>query len=311
MFRTVIGQSRLGFAISRLRSVTSTAAYRVATVLSADVVMWGRVPEQLKQSLEKDRAMLMLSPAFIEASDLATAKARDESAQEMAGLLHDTLKLAEQRAATLGGDRVTQERQHEEWQQSVQAEYGGWLEDQKKVVSAWVTDTEKNLKILSELYHKQMQTEAAATYWQDKATVHRIIGWVALGIFVVLVAIPFVAAWLNFGAIRTFLGELTAATADKFSLTPVVALSIPALGYGWLLRHVSRIFIQNLALADDASYRRVMSMTFLGLSKDPASGITAAERGIILNALFRPAPPHSGDEGPPSGLLDIIKSPKA
>lgn len=32
------------------------------------------------------------------------------------------------------------------------------------------------------------------------------------------------------------------------------------------------------------------------------------ERALILNALFRPTPPYSGDDGPPSGLIDLIKS---
>ncbi|WP_299724686.1 hypothetical protein [Devosia sp.] len=73
---------------------------------------------------------------------------------------------------------------------------------------------------------------------------------------------------------------------------------------------MSRLFIQNLALADDASYRRVMTMTFLGLNADKSAAITDVERALILNALFRPAPPSTSDEGPPSGLLDLIKGGK-
>lgn len=49
-----------------------------------------------------------------------------------------------------------------------------------------------------------------------------------------------------------------------------------------------------------------MTMTFLGLAKDHKSSVTDAERAIILNALFRPAPPNANDEGPPTGLQDIL-----
>lgn len=101
--------------------------------------------------------------------------------------------------------------------------------------------------------------------------------------------------------------ELGKTPAGQLSLTPLIAITVPVLAYGWILRHISRLFIQSFTQADDARYRNVMTMTFLGLTKDPTSGVTDLERGIILNALFRPAPPNTSEDGPPAGPMDLIK----
>jgi hypothetical protein len=82
---------------------------------------------------------------------------------------------------------------------------------------------------------------------------------------------------------------------------------VPALFYAWLLKNISRVFIQNLNLADDADHRRSLALTYMGLLQDEKRPTTDQDRAIVLNALFRPIPPHTGDEGPPSGLIELIK----
>ena len=294
-FEIVIGQGRLGQAIAALPGDTGNSAVWVACALSPAIF-----PPEMNSNFQSlwahDRAMIIVSPAFLVGTDVATSQAEVKRSRDLADMVAGAVRNMEQRTETIGTHSAEQARLQRIALQGQQAD-----------LTAFVEETKAGLASLHELYHKQMQTEAAATYWEKKSNLHRNIGWSALAMFVVLILVPFTAGVVYFEAIRAFLVELTAATADKFSLTPIVALSIPVLGYGWLLRHISRLFIQNLTLADDASYRRVMSMTFLGLSKDPASGISDAERAIILNALFRPAPPNSQDEGPPSGLLDMLK----
>ena len=91
------------------------------------------------------------------------------------------------------------------------------------------------------------------------------------------------------------------------SVASLVVFTVPVLAYGWLLKHVSRIFAQNLLIASDAEHRRVMAITFLGLAKRKSVGIAEQDRALILNALFRPAPTSPQEEGPPLGLLEFIK----
>jgi hypothetical protein len=104
-------------------------------------------------------------------------------------------------------------------------------------------------------------------------------------------------------------GTITRVTTSggNISLGGVAAVSVPAVLYLWVLKNISRIFQQRLMLADDAGHRRLLTMTYLGLAKEPRLSITDNDRALILNALFRPIPPHAGDDGPPAGLLDLIK----
>lgn len=283
-FQAVIAQGRVGGAIMKLAEEDINQGVYLACSMSSAIVTLDH--PNLELSFRRNRALLITSPAFLESTGLLSAQTRDEASRAL-------IEAVETRSAEM-----------KELQERLEQENAELHERQR----TFEKDTEERLTSLHDLYHKKMQTEAAAVYWETKASsTAKAAGW-ALFAFVVLLALPFLYTIFNFGIIEQFLLRLTAASADKFSLTPLVAISVPVLGYAWLLRHVSRIFIQSRALADDASYRRTMTMTYLGLSKDPTSGITHTERAIILNALFRPAPPNTSDDGPPSGLLDLIKA---
>lgn len=276
-YRVLIGQSPLGSAIGQLARSDFASAHYVASALSKALVRFD--DKNVQMQMNRYRALLLTAPAWLTAAGLSDLQSSRETLEEVKQESLDRMQaLEEQSVARLDELRGFQ------------------------------NDMEARLKSLHDLYHKQIQTEAAAKYWEDKSNRSAFIGWFSFLAFGALVALPLYLGWSHFSDIESWLVKLTAATADKFSLTPIVAISIPFLAYGWILRHLSRVFIQNLALADDASYRRLMTMTFLGLNKDPNSGVTEAERAIILNALFRPAPPNSTDDGPPNGLLDLIKS---
>ena len=293
-YNILIAQSALGEAVFSLDDHT------VRSVIALSLSRAWRPRRDSDFDLLMVRSTLLASRALIATSDLSSIRIHLSAATE--NLEHSKALLLSVRDEI---DRVTEDH-------SANAELvTNWLQTTQQQLKDFQLQKVAELDQIRDLYHSKMQTEAAAIYWRNKARAHRWIAWPSLLAFVAMVAAPMAAGWFHFDALKAFLIELTAATADKFSLTPVVALSIPVIGYGWLLRHVSRLFVQNLTLADDASYRRVMSMTFLGLAKDPASGISDAERGIILNALFRPAPPNASDEGPPSGLLDLINPKKS
>ena len=100
---------------------------------------------------------------------------------------------------------------------------------------------------------------------------------------------------------------MTASSTGGFSISGLAVITVPALFYAWLLKNISRVFIQNLNLADDADHRRSLALTYMGLLQDEKRPTTDQDRAIVLNALFRPIPPHTGDEGPPAGLIELIK----
>jgi hypothetical protein len=160
---------------------------------------------------------------------------------------------------------------------------------------------------LERLYREKLIVEEPAKYWAMVAA-SRTRAWRAwLSLFAVLVILPVVLIVLSWKDFAGVVKDFASPSNGPISLAGVAALTIPALLYGWLLKNVSRMFIHHLNGADDAAHRRALCVTYLGLAENPKLEIAAQDRALILNALFRPAPHQGLEEGPPSGLLDLIK----
>jgi len=143
----------------------------------------------------------------------------------------------------------------------------------------------------------------------EKITDRKTRVWSAwLLIFAALVAIPIVIAIWKWSIVSEAIAKLTLGASGSFSVAGLATITVPALFYAWLLKNVSRVFIQNLNLADDAAHRRSLALTYMGLLQDEKHPASDQDRAIILNALFRPIPPQTADEGPPAGLVDLIRS---
>jgi hypothetical protein len=74
--------------------------------------------------------------------------------------------------------------------------------------------------------------------------------------------------WKRLGHSCIGRGKITGASNSGFSISGLAVISVPALLYAWLLRNISRVFIQNLNLADDADHRRSLALTYMGLLQD-------------------------------------------
>jgi hypothetical protein len=161
---------------------------------------------------------------------------------------------------------------------------------------------------LEELYRKKIPVEEAAAYWERSATAMRTEWWLWFGGFALMALLPVVIALFWWEGIAHAIIKATTA-GGSIALGGVAAVTVPAVFYLWFLKNISRVFQQRLALADDAAHRRLLTMTYLGLAKEPRLAITDGDRALILNALFRPVPPSGTDDGPPSGLIDLIRKP--
>ncbi len=160
---------------------------------------------------------------------------------------------------------------------------------------------------LEDLYRQKLILDEPAVLWSNIA-VSKVKSWRTwLSIFAMLVIAPIIAALSYSDVIIPALVRLTNTASGGISLSGLAAITVPALFYAWLLKNVSRVFIQNLNLADDAAHRRALALTYLGLAANPKLEVTQNDRALILNALFRPIPPQTTDEGPPSGLIDLLQ----
>jgi hypothetical protein len=176
-----------------------------------------------------------------------------------------------------------------------------------KKLEDFIDEKTKTISELENLYRKQLTIQEPAVSWENIAARKTKVWRFWLALFALLIAAPIIAALLYWDAVTLAVGKITGASSGGVSITGLAVVSIPALLYAWLLKNISRVFIQNLNLADDADHRRSLALTYMGLLQDDKRPATDQDRAIILNALFRPIPPHTGDEGPPSGLMDLIK----
>jgi hypothetical protein len=172
----------------------------------------------------------------------------------------------------------------------------------------FIDEKTKLFDTLEDLYRNKLTIEEPAVSWKHIAERKTKIWITWLAIFSILVIGPIVTMVFQWPVLSEAVAKLTATTGNgSFSFAGFAIVSIPALLYAWLLKNVSRIFIQNLNLADDAAHRRSLALTYMGLLQNEKHPASDPDRAIILNALFRPIPPQTADEGPPSGLIDLIR----
>lgn len=167
---------------------------------------------------------------------------------------------------------------------------------------------------LEQLYREKLPIDEPAVFWADLASRKKREYYRWLSLFTFLCIVPlllisyspqkFIDAVVQ---ITTNGGSGSPNNGNGISVAGLAAITVPALFYAWFLRMIGRLFVQSHTLSDDAMHRHALSRTYLGLVANPEHGMQKEDRAIILNALFRPIPPHNGDEGPPSGLIELIR----
>jgi hypothetical protein len=160
---------------------------------------------------------------------------------------------------------------------------------------------------LEDFYRKQLTLQEPAVSWEEIARRKTRVWGTWLFVFALMVIAPIVAALISWEQVSNAVTKVTSAPSGGFSISGLAVITVPALFYAWLLKNISRVFIQNLNLADDAAHRRSLALTYMGLLQDEKHPASDQDRAIILNALFRPIPPQTNDEGPPAGLIDLIQ----
>jgi len=140
--------------------------------------------------------------------------------------------------------------------------------------------------------------------WDSKARSHKLWFYIGGALFVALIAGPIALGVNNFPQLAATVQSVLP-TGTSVPWGSLVIFTIPALGYAWILRLVSRFTLQNLTLADDAAQRSVMAKTFVRLvAEDKADD--EKDRAIMLNALFRPIPGAKEQDLQPPSIADFV-----
>ena len=192
------------------------------------------------------------------------------------------------------------------------------LDNAKKQVESSVSETSQTLaetlristEEIDEFKRKvriDVGLEEPTNFWTEKANGHRTAA-IIFGVIFLLAVIGMVL-WIDMSAVDLVADAVDRIVGDRsaaaLSLVPIAFITVPALAFAWVLRHLSRIIIQNLSLEADARLRGTITRTFKALAADRA--MNDAELAIALQALFRPIDGKDHSEIAPPSLGDILK----
>lgn len=160
--------------------------------------------------------------------------------------------------------------------------------------------------------------DTARKLWDRRANNNAIAFWSsALVIGVFLIVIP-IAAFVHLDQVLDTLGHIMQTTLvgfDAANLGPaaltalainrIVIVTVPIALYFWIVRLLIRYNTRAQMLLDDARQRHTMLDTYFHLiEKD---GATKADRALVLNALFRPAPGQQSEAVEPPNFTELLE----
>lgn len=177
-----------------------------------------------------------------------------------------------------------------------------------QVVDEFLRDSNEKTETFKKKVRQDVVHEVPTTFWNKKANGHRNVAAGAAVAFLLVAVVgvvilstqgvPLVAA-----AFHTIGGGQS--ESALLALVPLAFITIPALAFAWVLRHISRVLVQNLSLGADARLRGTITSTFRALAADRA--MSEAELAIALQALFRPIEAKDHAEISPPNLADLLK----
>lgn len=178
-------------------------------------------------------------------------------------------------------------------------------EERDEILNTFKDEAEKQVVNIVEAMRTGLILKDATDLWQAKGTGHKRAFWGASVLFAAMIFIPLFAGWYYRGSIETEIEKLFP-VSDSIPFGRLLVITIPLLGYAWLLRLVSRYLNLNLTLRHDADQRCVMAKTFVQLVNQGAAN-DDQDRALILGALFRPAPGTNTEDDHPPNVIGMIK----
>ncbi|QND65144.1 hypothetical protein HB777_15405 [Mesorhizobium loti] len=224
--------------------------------------------------------------------ELVPVKAAKTEAEQLASVVSDALAHRD--------EAEEMKRGFETWREKTQTDTGADINkfrqssaDAVKFAQAQLAqalaDSNARILELEDKVRNRLVLEAPTSYWSKKANDHVKIAFGFGALF--LLGLGFGTFWLtHYGvdlvanAHQRIVGNVQ--DPGLLALVPLAFITLPTLAFAWLLRHVSRVIVQNLALGADARLRGTIAATYSALTADQAA--TPAELAIVFNALFRP-----------------------
>lgn len=188
------------------------------------------------------------------------------------------------------------------------------LFDQKRkrwnaVQSNWQKDADKavqDIQATEAAYLEFMKLKAPVEYWEGKASEHEIREGEARTRLYWYFPLTILAMLIAFGGAGWFLISHPDTETSQAPIALYVVISGGLLLFStiafWIGRILTKLYLSEHHLRNDAEERAVMTTTYLALTSENAA--TDEDRQIVLNALFRATPDGIvKDDGPTDASL--------
>jgi hypothetical protein len=159
---------------------------------------------------------------------------------------------------------------------------------------------------------EKVRLKAPIKYWADKRKEHRIAAWAWLAAVVVVGGTAmggavFFAVLMLGPIVENATGDTVEAATPSFSAAVATAV---VLGIAlWILRLLTKNWMSNVHLAEDARERVAMIQSFLAIMADEGAKLNADDRAVMLSSIFRPASDGivKEDHGPNLALFEMLR----
>lgn len=269
--------------IFEIREVAGDEAAKFAFAMSQELLSFANIASNNQWR----GASLLMSPEILMAAGEADRFKRERTNyRNAAEKLFDDL-------------RERENVRSEEWNQAVEDAAGTAKAWSNTLTRRWLRTSLKararerwamaKLHTTDVTFTEKMALKAPVEYWEKKAAKHKASEGVMQGWLWVYFPLAFVSLIGMFGAVGYYL--LTTPTSSLPPGLTVVASAGLATAAGmlfWVGRLLTKLYLSQHHLRQDAEERATMTTTYLALTEVSAPG--DADRQIVLNALFRNTP---------------------
>ncbi|MCZ7934651.1 DUF6161 domain-containing protein [Agrobacterium leguminum] len=186
-----------------------------------------------------------------------------------------------------------------------------------EAITESIVTNKENVNAFANAVREELKTSTTKELWRNRGDTAEKSFWMSAGIVAFLIIAPlillfFCGAQINEGFFKltnaSFIGlgenptaiQVTAATVGR-----LVLITAPLALYFWAIKLIVRFNTRCMILMDDARQRHTTMDTYFHLIE--RNGATPEERGLMLNALFRPLPGQGQENVEPPNFMELVK----
>ncbi len=179
-----------------------------------------------------------------------------------------------------------------------------------------VDTAKEHVQAFAKAVREELKVDATKKLWNRRATDSAFSFWASAIVIAGAILYPPYWAFTHIEVVVLFLrrvgdaavqglpAEATAAQLTAATISKLVIVSAPLALYFWAIKLIVRFNTRSMVLMDDARQRQTTMDTYFHLVESNKASVE--ERGLMLNALFKPLPGQGQENVEPPNFIEII-----